>query len=223
MFNVTPSTTYSYAPAYRRYQASIRIVHFAGMEKPWQWDRFTDGSVMPRGRGPPPAADMVRLWWKVHDRHIGKWGVNQAAAGAAAGSHSHASAGGFPLQYQPTQHYGYLASSSSSSSSSSSGGGGPPTNPFFGARYNWNESELGLKSGGASSGVGGSGGSGNASGSSSSGGNGKVNTDDLEEDGDGARKLPLKKSSAAAAAAAASSSRTTTPVTTGSKAPLAKK
>jgi lipopolysaccharide biosynthesis glycosyltransferase len=38
---VTPSATYSYSPAYRKYQNEIKIVHFIGVEKPWLWDRVS--------------------------------------------------------------------------------------------------------------------------------------------------------------------------------------
>ena len=43
-FNMTPGAAYSYRPAYKRYGGSIAIVHFAGGEKPWSYDRHADGS-----------------------------------------------------------------------------------------------------------------------------------------------------------------------------------
>jgi glycogenin glucosyltransferase len=72
VYNVTPSATYSYAPAYKKYQKDIRIAHFIGVDKPWRWERYSDGTVMPRGRL-AEASGLVQFWWNVHDRHIGKW------------------------------------------------------------------------------------------------------------------------------------------------------
>lgn len=72
VYNVTPSATYSYLPAYRRFGSQIKIVHFIGAEKPWMWDRYSDGTPMSRGR-PGEALEFVAKWWAVHDMHISKW------------------------------------------------------------------------------------------------------------------------------------------------------
>lgn len=44
-FNVTPSTSYSYLPAYIQYFNDIRAVHFIGRNKPWRMNRSADGTV----------------------------------------------------------------------------------------------------------------------------------------------------------------------------------
>lgn len=37
IYNVNVSAHYSYAPAYQEYRDNIRIIHFIGPGKPWQW------------------------------------------------------------------------------------------------------------------------------------------------------------------------------------------
>lgn len=39
VFNVTPSASYSYTPAYKKFFDDIKVVHFIGVNKPWQWAR----------------------------------------------------------------------------------------------------------------------------------------------------------------------------------------
>jgi glycogenin len=41
LYNVTPSASYSYAPAYQKFGNNIAIVHFIGSDKPWTWDRVS--------------------------------------------------------------------------------------------------------------------------------------------------------------------------------------
>jgi alpha-N-acetylglucosamine transferase len=46
LFNVTPSSYYSYLPAFNHYNSDINVIHFIGKLKPWHFDRFNDGSVI---------------------------------------------------------------------------------------------------------------------------------------------------------------------------------
>lgn len=48
IYNTTPVSTYSYLPAYQHFKHLIRVVHFIGEGKPWKFDRFNDGSAVPR-------------------------------------------------------------------------------------------------------------------------------------------------------------------------------
>jgi glycogenin glucosyltransferase len=41
VYNVTPTATYSYAPAFQRFKAEIRLIHYIGLDKPWNWDRVS--------------------------------------------------------------------------------------------------------------------------------------------------------------------------------------
>jgi glycogenin len=45
-FNVTPSSLYSYLPAFKKYAKDIRVVHFIGQAKPWIWNRSSNGSIV---------------------------------------------------------------------------------------------------------------------------------------------------------------------------------
>ncbi|KAG4090545.1 hypothetical protein H8356DRAFT_635744 [Neocallimastix lanati (nom. inval.)] len=67
-FNVTPSAYYSYAPAYAEYMSNIRVVHFIGPEKPWNWNlRFADGKIMPRGFTSHQFKELAMQWWNIRD------------------------------------------------------------------------------------------------------------------------------------------------------------
>ncbi|TPX46393.1 hypothetical protein SeMB42_g01880 [Synchytrium endobioticum] len=73
IYNVTPTAIYSYLPAFVHYRADIAIVHFIGEVKPWMYDRFTDGSVVPRGPTIPQTLEIVQKWWSIFDsHHIGR-------------------------------------------------------------------------------------------------------------------------------------------------------
>lgn len=130
VYNVTPSATYSYAPAYRRFQNDIKIVHFIGQEKPWTWDRYSDGSPAAKGRK-QEALDFVSMWWKIHDTHISKWGAKNNAITENQGPNSFGT-------YYPKQSESQFNQSTAEESTSTAPQG------FFMARYNWDEQELGM-------------------------------------------------------------------------------
>jgi lipopolysaccharide biosynthesis glycosyltransferase len=46
-FNVTPSSFYSYIPAFIKFKGDIRVLHFIGASKPWHWSRFFNGDLIP--------------------------------------------------------------------------------------------------------------------------------------------------------------------------------
>ncbi|GAB5586846.1 glycogenin glucosyltransferase [Umbelopsis nana] len=68
-YNILPSAIYSYAPALREFGNDIAIVRFPENERPWQWMRFQDGRVFPRGSASPTSVEMVQLWWDTWDKH----------------------------------------------------------------------------------------------------------------------------------------------------------
>lgn len=60
---------YSYAPALREFGNDIAMVRFPDDERPWQWLRFQDGRVFPRGAASSTSVEMAQLWWDVWDKH----------------------------------------------------------------------------------------------------------------------------------------------------------
>ncbi|TPX34895.1 hypothetical protein SmJEL517_g02547 [Synchytrium microbalum] len=77
IFNVTPTAIYSYLPAFVHYRTNIAIVHFIGEFKPWMYDRFTDGSVVPRGHSVPQTLEVVQKWWTIFDTYSISGQLNQ--------------------------------------------------------------------------------------------------------------------------------------------------
>jgi hypothetical protein len=45
------------------------MVRFSEDEKPWDWVRFQDGRVFPRGASTSSSVDFAQLWWDTWDRH----------------------------------------------------------------------------------------------------------------------------------------------------------
>jgi glycogenin glucosyltransferase len=62
---VTPSASYSYLPAYKRFFPDIKVLHFIGADKPWMMERYTDGTVI--GKGGDAWRFMIEKWWGVYD------------------------------------------------------------------------------------------------------------------------------------------------------------
>lgn len=60
---------YSYAPASKEFRKDIKMVRFSDDEKPWDWVRFQDGRVFPRGTSTSSSVDFAQLWWDTWDRH----------------------------------------------------------------------------------------------------------------------------------------------------------
>ncbi|ANB15950.1 glycogenin glucosyltransferase GLG1 [Sugiyamaella lignohabitans] len=59
IYNVTPSTSYQYLPAYSYYHSQVSIVHFIGSTKPWQGDA-------------PGNRDMAFKWRSIYRQHYGE-------------------------------------------------------------------------------------------------------------------------------------------------------
>ncbi|KAF9349409.1 hypothetical protein BGX26_012282, partial [Mortierella sp. AD094] len=71
LYNTTPSSVYSYAPAFQQYKDKLAVIHFVGSFKPWQWLRFADGAVFPRNTSSTDSIDLVQRWWGVFDMFVG--------------------------------------------------------------------------------------------------------------------------------------------------------
>lgn len=78
-FNMTPGAAYSYRPAYKRFGSAVSIVHFAGGEKPWSYDRFYDGGICGRGSDTPEFLKHIEGWWAIHDKYISGWNPSKGA------------------------------------------------------------------------------------------------------------------------------------------------
>ncbi|CCA67685.1 related to glycogenin-2 beta [Serendipita indica DSM 11827] len=70
-YNTTPSSAYTYAPAYERFGPAVRAIHFIGQHKPW-------ASIPWRAPIEHPSAESMRSygysnlvdrWFAVYDRH----------------------------------------------------------------------------------------------------------------------------------------------------------
>ncbi|RCH88920.1 hypothetical protein CU097_005998 [Rhizopus azygosporus] len=71
-FNATPTAQYGYAPAQVQYGQSIKIAHFIGQNKPWKYQRFADGKVLPMGDAWEGTSRMVQTWWDTWDKYYGR-------------------------------------------------------------------------------------------------------------------------------------------------------
>ena len=69
-YNLTFNACYSYAPAFAKYKDQVRAVHFIGTTKPWNFTRFSDGQVAPRGDGATVHMEYVQMWWDLHDEFV---------------------------------------------------------------------------------------------------------------------------------------------------------
>ena len=70
VYNLTFNACYSYAPAFERYKSDVRVVHFIGSTKPWNFSRFSDGQVAARGDGSVVHLEYVQIWWDLHDQLV---------------------------------------------------------------------------------------------------------------------------------------------------------
>ena len=133
VYNVGVSASYSYLPAYKRYGNDVKIIHFAGVEKPWLWNRYSGGGVIARGQY-HYGADLVQKWWNIFDKHFGKDAESMQQLSALNfnfGGHNGVVSSGSGTGHTDHQHDNAPSSPSNIS------------NPFFGSRYNWDEKEFG--------------------------------------------------------------------------------
>ncbi|KAI7902232.1 uncharacterized protein BX663DRAFT_561797 [Cokeromyces recurvatus] len=71
-FNTTPTAQYGYAPAHNQFGRNISIFHFIGENKPWKYQRFADGKVLPLGNTWEGIKEMVQEWWNTWDKFYGR-------------------------------------------------------------------------------------------------------------------------------------------------------
>lgn len=62
-YNMTTNVSYTYAPAYKQFKDTVRIVHFIGANKPWKYTYNCENkSVESRGQY---EYEHLNLWWSV--------------------------------------------------------------------------------------------------------------------------------------------------------------
>ena len=54
------SASYSYLPAYKKFGANVKIVHFIGADKPW----------MGEGAAPLPVSEYRKYWWQLYSSQV---------------------------------------------------------------------------------------------------------------------------------------------------------
>ena len=59
-YNVTPSASYQYQPAYKHFESQLKVAHFIGERKPWTLDA---------GSYTGAYGQLLSRWWSVHDLH----------------------------------------------------------------------------------------------------------------------------------------------------------
>ncbi|KAI9183323.1 glycogenin glucosyltransferase [Blastocladiella emersonii ATCC 22665] len=139
-YNVTPSAAYTSSPAFQRFENDIKVVHFAGSDKPWTYARNTDGSAIGKGAAATGSTllQLVNRWWAVYTDFAAKYGHllnpftrTARSASGAAGAHSAAGHGGAHHHHvggQPGAQFGL--------------GGGNPFADMNSSRYAWPEDEM---------------------------------------------------------------------------------
>lgn len=70
IYNLTFNACYSYLPAFERNKSQVKAVHFIGANKPWHFNRFSDGQVAARGDGAAVHLEYVQRWWNIHDKYV---------------------------------------------------------------------------------------------------------------------------------------------------------
>jgi glycogenin glucosyltransferase len=61
-----------YAPAQNEFGQNISIIHFIGENKPWKYQRFADGKVLPLGSTWEGTKHMIQAWWNTWDMYYGQ-------------------------------------------------------------------------------------------------------------------------------------------------------
>ncbi|KAJ1720396.1 glycogenin glucosyltransferase [Coemansia erecta] len=73
VYNSTANVYYTYMPALQRFGHEVRVVHFIGISKPWNWERTPGGQLISDSATPERWRQLVNLWWNIHDEHVSGW------------------------------------------------------------------------------------------------------------------------------------------------------
>jgi len=85
VYNMTLIAVYSYTPAYKRFGANVKIVHFLGTQKPWLYgyDPKTRQVTAPIGGQVQQQLEHVQSWWNLFLTEV-KPKLNEDCTGLAA-------------------------------------------------------------------------------------------------------------------------------------------
>lgn len=67
-YNMTTNVSYTYAPAYRQFKDTIKIVHFIGAQKPWKYTYNCDSNTV-EGQGPSEGEHLAQ-WWSIFSTQL---------------------------------------------------------------------------------------------------------------------------------------------------------
>lgn len=67
VYNMTTNVSYTYAPAYKNFKDTIKVVHFIGANKPWKQTFNLDTNSI-EGNGTPYESHQLSQWWSVFTR-----------------------------------------------------------------------------------------------------------------------------------------------------------
>uniref|UniRef100_A0A8C0JJ96 glycogenin glucosyltransferase n=1 Tax=Canis lupus dingo TaxID=286419 RepID=A0A8C0JJ96_CANLU len=73
IYNLSSNTAYTYSPAFKRFGSSVKVVHFLGPTKPWNYKYNPQtGSVLEEGSGlaNQHQTSFLNLWWKIYQHSI---------------------------------------------------------------------------------------------------------------------------------------------------------
>ncbi|XP_028348294.1 glycogenin-2 isoform X3 [Physeter macrocephalus] len=73
IYNLSSNTAYTYSPAFKQFGSSVKVVHFLGSTKPWNYTYNPQtGSVLEEGSGSvnQHQTSFLNLWWGIYHRSI---------------------------------------------------------------------------------------------------------------------------------------------------------
>uniref|UniRef100_A0A452Q9S9 glycogenin glucosyltransferase n=1 Tax=Ursus americanus TaxID=9643 RepID=A0A452Q9S9_URSAM len=73
IYNLSSNTAYTYSPAFKRFGSSVKVVHFLGPSKPWNYKYNPQtGSVLEEGSGlaNQHQTSFLNLWWKIYQHSV---------------------------------------------------------------------------------------------------------------------------------------------------------
>jgi len=95
VYNVTPSTVYTYSPAYRRFRDEIKVVHFIGYGKPWTFDRSFDGTPISHGKTSDDVLSLIGKWWQLYTKNFSHLGNPNGMKDHKASHTTHGTSGSY--------------------------------------------------------------------------------------------------------------------------------
>lgn len=69
IYNMTTNVSYSYAPAFKQFRDSVKIVHFIGAQKPWYYSYNLDTQTV-TGNVQNYEVDHLNVWWHLFAAHV---------------------------------------------------------------------------------------------------------------------------------------------------------